>query len=166
MKIMFLPVTLVALALLALPSHSDAGQEMSIQLAPFNMQMRQDSRSGVSLRIVLRNTSSHDVKILEHENQELGESDYVMNVVNINGVQPSLTEYGSHIYGGGDIFVSGTYRSITLQSNQSISTSVRVDKVYDMSQPGTYTASVSRKIDTPAGPRYIRSNEVTFTVTP
>ena len=82
------------------------------------------------------------------------------------GKRLALTEYGQHIYDTSDLFVSGTYRAMVLRSGQSVTKLIRAEKVYDLSQPGTYTFRVARQFNAERSLRYVQSNSVVVVVTP
>jgi hypothetical protein len=163
MKNAFQSLILIVLFMLA-AAPSSAGQPPTIDLRINKITVTRGEKLYLSIRLI--NGSSHAIKLKEGEDSHKGEAEYLVDIRDLEGHQAPLTEYGEGIYKNGEPFTPGTFRATVLQPGQSVSDGVGVDKIYDLSQPGTYAIWVSRKFDDGSGLRFIQSNKVTVTVTP
>src|SRR5580658_2807322 len=103
----WLGLALISMAFLTVPGHSLAGQPLSIQIKP-DIRPVGSYGNRLGLFVILKNGSGSSFPIMEPDNREAGESSYILSVQDPTGKQAQLTEYGQRIYGGDDIFVSGT----------------------------------------------------------
>jgi hypothetical protein len=119
--------------------------------------------SNVMLEVVLKNTSDQDISAGEL----LGgaELNYDIDVRDSKGDLATETQYGRRIHGkdpnpghGG----SGVARA--LKPGETQKTKTFLNRVYDLSQPGSYTVQAQTR--DPNSNMIVKSNTITFTVTP
>ena len=148
------------------PTVSYAGQAVTIRLETPLPRTSLASGHGIGLRVTLTNNSPYPIHIMEREELDVGEASYYLYAEDATGKRLALTEYGQHIYGTSGIFVSGTYRATVLRSGRSVTKLIRAEKVYDLSQPGTYTFRVARQFNAEISLRYVQSNSVVVILAP
>ncbi len=109
---------------------------------------------------VITNNSDHDLLIYKavSEGMDQGGWVYRVDVGNAKGVIPPETQYAKNIGAGG----SGGY--IPLHAGETVTHRVNVSKLYDLSQPGTYTIQL-RRFDEETK-TFVLSNKIRVTVTP
>jgi hypothetical protein len=140
-------------------SAAQAGQDLSITLKPSASTLL--GRSGhVDILVNLQNTSGHTLEIKDGNVEGL----YFVDVRDSSGNQVPLTELGNSLYAGTKVFGEGVFRKAMLQPGEAIQKYVSVERIYNLSQPGTYSIQLTREIDDQSGPHYIRSNTVSVPV--
>lgn len=164
MRLLFIITCLTILFSFGEGARAWADQNLSIEIELTSAGIRTKAGTPLSIWVAVRNGLGKPVEIKQSEGGQDAEAEYKLSIRNVDGTSPPLTEYGKEIYQGGDVFTTGVFRSTVLQPGSAVVEEVSLDKVFDLSQAGTYAVQVARKIGSEVHAPYIQSNSIMITI--
>jgi hypothetical protein len=118
--------------------------------------------SAVWVEVTARNESDHVIRADTTAADDPGGWIFRADIQGEQGSNPPKTDFYENI---NSYSVSGSmFRLIKLKPGEARTDSVNVSKLYDLSRLGQYTIQLRRR--DLEGKRYVKSNEITVTVTP
>jgi hypothetical protein len=125
------------------------------------------SGSGLTAKVTLTNTSNHEIIIFMEKGTTVGELDYDVEVRDDKGGLATKTKYHRAVKGedtGETTITVVSPGPRHLQPGKSFEEEIVLNKLYDLTKPGQYTAQVERKDETTK--IKVKSNKIAFTVIP
>jgi hypothetical protein len=121
----------------------------------------------IVITIVITNITKYDIQLAASKSSDEAEFDSVIDVWDSSGAPPAKTKFGKFIAGESDDHISVPALSnvgYVLHPGEQLIETAQVDKIYQMTTPGTYSIRVERGWS--LRPQlFVRSNTVTVTVT-
>lgn len=137
-----------------------AAQLVSVTLSTANASVRSGDR--IPIRIVIKNTSDHDISLLRSPSPSLAEMHYRFTVERHDGQKVRETSYKRSIDKG----VAGSEVLVTLKPGQTLEERADLAKLFDLTSPGEYQIQASRTLPSSEGDGSVGSNKLSLTVVP
>ncbi len=153
--------------LLVLPAAAQAPQLTPLRLLISTPQTEFKLGVPVTVDVVLQNTSNSDIAVSK-ANAPKGRAEltFDVDVLDGSGRRAPYTKYGRRLVGEDP--TEGVYmssQSIELKPNETLTDSVNLDQIYDLSRPGQYIVQV-RKVTGKKGAKSqsVISNAIKITI--
>jgi hypothetical protein len=158
----------LTMCLLMIGMLSAAVAQQTAALPPMTVSISgpQSVKSGdpIEVYVTVSNNTVHDVQVGSSVSSRNAEMINRIDVIGPAGLPPPETEYGLEVHGKKDgTGNTGSMKSITIGSDDQLTQSSIVSKIYDMTKPGKYLIQAQRYL--PDGTTVITSNRIIVIVT-
>lgn len=137
---------------------TQSARSKGIQLTVRTEKESFDSDEVVLLLLSVRNTTRRAVFLVETYSAR----EYKFDVKNEKGEDVLLTEEGQHLLTNNAVYRSGP---LTIEPGEEKQHNVSINRIYDMTAPGTYSVTVRRKIFKMSGKLFTEAISNTLKVT-